>query len=65
MADHLHDLIIKVFDEGFARDRAEADEIRNEIKTKGTYWAGGEIWKLRRLVASLRRRLAEMERDEQ
>jgi hypothetical protein len=54
MSDALHNLIISVFNEGFERDRAAADQVRTEIKARGTYWAGDEIWKLRRQVKSLR-----------
>lgn len=61
MTDHLHNLIMKVMNEGIARDLAEADKVREEIKQRGTYWAGSEIWGLRRQVASLRKRIAEME----
>jgi hypothetical protein len=57
MTDALHNLIIGVFNEGFARDQREADEVREEIKRRGTYWAGDEIWKLRRQVASLQKQL--------
>lgn len=59
MNDHLHKLIIDVFNEAFAREIAEADLVRAEIKAKGTYWAGTEIWELRRQVASLRKQLAD------
>lgn len=61
MSDRLHNLIISVLNEGFERDRAAADAVRAEIKQRGTYWAGNEIWELRRQVASLRKRLAESE----
>lgn len=57
MSDRLHDLIIGVFNEVFARDQAAADAVRAEIKQRGTYWAGGEIWELRRQVTSLRAQL--------
>lgn len=49
----LHELIIRVLDEGFARDQAEEALIRDEIKQCGTFWAGHEIWQLRRQVKSL------------
>lgn len=61
MSDRLHDIIIGVFNEGFARDQAEANAVRTEIKQRGTYWAGGEIWQLRKTVASLRKRLVAAE----
>lgn len=57
MAETLHDLIIRVLDEGFAKDQAEEASIRDEIKRCGTFWAGHEIWQLRRQVVSLRERL--------
>jgi hypothetical protein len=57
MTDHLHNLIIGVLNEGFERDRLEADKVRDEIKRRGTYWAGTEILELRRAVASLRKQL--------
>jgi ubiquinone biosynthesis protein UbiJ len=65
MSDVLGRLIIDAFNNVIKREIAEADEVRAEIKQRGTYWAGDEIWKLRRQVASLRKRLAEYERDRQ
>lgn len=53
--------IMRAFENVIKREIAEADEVRQEIKTKGTYWAGDEIWKLRRRVAFLQKRLAEIE----
>lgn len=61
MTDHLHNLIIGVLNEGFERDSTQRDLVRQEIKQRGTYWAGTEIWELRRQVAGLRKRLAEKE----
>lgn len=61
MSDVPRDPIMKAFDEIIRRDIAAADEVRAEIKQRGTYWAGTEIWELRRQVASLRKRLAEHE----
>lgn len=58
MTDHLHNLIMGVMNEGFEREAAERTLVRQEIKQRGTYWAGNEIWDLRREVASLRKRLA-------
>ncbi len=55
MNDLLHKLIIDVLNEGFERDARQRDEVRAEIKQKGTYWAGSEIWELRRQVASLQK----------
>jgi spore coat protein CotF len=43
--------IMNVFDQVIKQEIAEADQVRAEIKQKGTYWAGDEIWKLRRDVA--------------
>jgi hypothetical protein len=63
LTDRLHDLIIGVFNECFARDQAQADLVRAEIKQRGAYWAGQEIWELRRQVASLRKRVAEYESE--
>lgn len=63
MTDHLHNLIIGVLNEGFERDSAARDKVREEIKQRGTYWAGTEIWELRRTVASLRKRLAQAEKE--
>lgn len=57
MAETLHDLIVRVLDEGFARDQQEEALIRDEIKRCGTFWAGHEIWQLRRQVKSLQERL--------
>jgi hypothetical protein len=45
----------------------EADEralVRDEIKQRGTYWAGEEIWKLRRQVRSLRKQLSDREANQ-
>jgi hypothetical protein len=61
MAHPLDRLIIDAFNAVIDREIAEANEVREEIKRRGTYWAGDEIWKLRRQVASLRKRLAEAE----
>jgi hypothetical protein len=61
MNDRLHNLIIGVFNEGFERDSKECEKVREEIKQRGTWWAGTEIWELRRTVASLRKRLKENE----
>ena len=58
----LHGIIMQALDNIIKREIAEADEVRREIKDKGTYWAGDEIWKLRRQVDALRKRLAEIER---
>lgn len=60
----LHDLIVRVLDEGFAKDQAEEALIRDEIKRCGTFWAGHEIWQLRRQVAALQGRLAKREQKE-
>jgi hypothetical protein len=60
--DALHKLIIGAFNEGFERDHREQDAVRAEIKQRGTYWAGTEIWDLRRRVASLRKQLAERDK---
>lgn len=54
--------IIQALDNVIKREIAEADLVRAEIKTRGTHWAGGEIWRLRRLVASL---CAELEKAKQ
>jgi hypothetical protein len=61
MADVLHEIIIGALDRVIKREIAEANEVRGEIAQRGTYWAGDEIWRLRRQVAALRRRLAEFE----
>jgi hypothetical protein len=59
MSHPLDALIVRAFDNVIKREIAEADELREEIKRRGTYWAGNEIWKLRRQVASLRKQLQE------
>jgi hypothetical protein len=51
----MRDMIIEAFDNVIRREIAEADEVREEIKRRGTYWAGDEIWKLRRQVRALRK----------
>src|SRR5690349_21208103 len=43
--DHQAVLIIEAFDNVIKRELAEADEVREKIKRRGTYWAGDEIWK--------------------
>lgn len=53
MSHPLDRLIINAFNNVIAREMAEEAEVRQEIKQKGTYWAAGEIWKLRRQVAAL------------
>jgi hypothetical protein len=55
----MRDLIVEAFDNVIKREIAEADEVREEIKRRGTYWAGDEIWMLRREVKALRKRLSE------
>jgi hypothetical protein len=57
----LNGLIIQALNNITNQEIAEADEVRKEIAQRGTYWAGNEIWKLRRQVAALRKRLAQGE----
>ncbi|MBB4428398.1 hypothetical protein GGD66_006985 [Bradyrhizobium sp. CIR48] len=57
----MRDLIIEAFDSVIRREIAEADDVRKEIAQRGAYWAGDELWKLRRQVAALRKRIAELE----
>jgi hypothetical protein len=57
--DRLGSLFMQALDAVIKRESAEADEVRGEIKARGTYWAADEIWKLRRQVAALRKRLAD------
>jgi hypothetical protein len=57
MSDPLGRLIIDAFTSVIDREHAEQAEVRDEIKRRGTYWAGDEIWKLRRQVKSLRKKL--------
>jgi hypothetical protein len=63
MAHPLDGLIIQAFNNVIKREIAEEDAVRAEIKQRGTYWAGSEIWKLRRQVATLRKRLQELGDD--
>jgi hypothetical protein len=58
----MRDTIIEAFKNVIKREVAEADEVREEIKRRGTYWAGDEIWQLRRQVKSLRKQLGEHDR---
>lgn len=53
----LDEIFIRVINESMVRDFAEADACRAEIKDKGTYWAGGEIQRLRKRIAVLERNL--------
>ncbi|MBB4383128.1 hypothetical protein [Bradyrhizobium sp. SBR1B] len=57
----MRNLIIEALDNVIRREIAEADDVRKEIAQRGAYWAGDEIWKLRRQVAALRKRIAELE----
>ena len=62
MAERVTDLqssIVKAFDAVIKREQAEAALVREEVVSRGTNWAGDEIWTLRRQVAALRKRLAE------
>jgi ubiquinone biosynthesis protein UbiJ len=61
----MHKLIVEAFDNVIKREIAEADAVRAEIKARGTYWAGDEIWTLRRQVAALRNRVAELEKSKE
>lgn len=63
MSDKLGGVILEALKNVIEREIAEADEVRNEIAQRGTYWAGGEIWKLRRQVTALRKRIAQYEGD--
>jgi hypothetical protein len=55
------DLIVEAFDNVIRREFAEEALVREEIQRRGTHWAASEIWKLRRQVAALRKRLSEHE----
>ncbi|MBV9171570.1 MAG: hypothetical protein JOZ81_15960 [Chloroflexi bacterium] len=55
----MKNLMIQAFDTVIQRELAEEAEVREEIKQRGTYWAAGEIWRLRRQVGALRKRLSE------
>lgn len=50
----MSDLILETFDNVIKREIAKAGAVREEIKRRGRYWAGDEIWKLRRQVKPLR-----------
>jgi hypothetical protein len=60
----LDGLIIQAFKNVVDREIAEENVVRDEIKQKGTYWAGSEIWKLRRQVQSLREQLQAAKKHE-
>jgi hypothetical protein len=67
MAERVTDLqsgIVQAFDNVIKREDLEKAEVRKEVETKGTNWAGDEIWSLRRQVASLRKKLAEKDAGE-
>lgn len=53
----MRDLIIEAFNNVIRREMDEEALVRDEIKQRGTWWAGSEIWKLRRQVQSLRKEL--------
>ncbi|WP_407155205.1 hypothetical protein [Bradyrhizobium sp. STM 3557] len=57
-ANALCKVFMSIIDDRIRRDLAQADKVRDEIRQKGTHWAGAEIWELRRQVASLRKQLA-------
>jgi hypothetical protein len=59
----MKDLVIQAFDAVIQREVAEEAEVRDEIKECGTVWAAREIWRLRRQVKALRRRLSEIETE--
>lgn len=46
-----HDPIIRALNRMVQREFDEQDACRAEIKERGTYWAGREIWELRRQAA--------------
>ncbi|MDN3278817.1 hypothetical protein QWJ07_31460 [Frankia sp. RB7] len=54
-ADPLGRLILDAFNNVLDREAAEQEEVRGEIKQRGTYWAAREIWQLRRQVRALRK----------
>jgi hypothetical protein len=45
------DPIIRALNRMMQREFDEQDACRSEIKERGTYWAGREIWELRRRAA--------------
>lgn len=45
------DPIIRALNQIMQQEFDEQDACRAEIKERGTYWAGREIWELRRSVA--------------
>jgi 3-methyladenine DNA glycosylase Tag len=61
MADPLGQSIVRAFDNVIKRELAEEGLVRDEIKLRGTWWAAQEIWKLRRRIAGLERRVREVE----
>lgn len=68
MTDPLHKLLVEALDIVVKRESEEAreglDQVRAEIKRKGSHWASDVIWTLRRQVAALEKRLAEKEQGE-
>ncbi len=54
------DPIIRVLNHIIQREFDEQDECREEIKQRGTYWAGREIWELRRQVAYWKKQTMEL-----
>lgn len=48
------DPLIRALNQMMQREFDEQDACREEIKERGTYWAGREIWELRRQVKQLK-----------
>jgi hypothetical protein len=54
------DPIIRAMNQIMQREFDEQDACREEIKQRGTYWAGLEIWKLRRDVVYWKKQTQEL-----
>lgn len=57
--DAIAALFVRAVEQGIERDLAQEALVRDEIKQRGTYWAAGEIYSLRRQVAALKGRVSE------
>jgi hypothetical protein len=61
MAEQPRDPILRAFDAMFACEQHQMDSARAEIRERGTYWAGGELYRLRRQVEYWRKQATDLQ----